>query len=208
MKTNRANRVAVTTIEGGFEAKFYRTHTYVGSIISQGRWVPNEDANATTNREAFRGWACEHAEEYGIAWNPAKAEQAWERKYNTYLTDEQVYEDATTLVTPTLERLADKCRFDMSIVDIEMVGLTAKDSTLSYVSDGRYTKSGAWCVADVELAVHTLIGGREVELPYHMEMKSGQICKSKVTIAEFNEMVAQELDLQGIVINDSNSEVA
>lgn len=209
MKTNmRANRVAVTVIEGGFEAKFYRTHAYVGSIISNGTWVADTEANATTNRENFRTWVCEHAEEYGIVWSPAKAEQAWERKHNTYMTDDEVNEDACTLVAPTLERLADKCRFDMSIVDIEMVGLTPKASTLGYVTDGRYNKSGAWCVADIEMSIQTLIGGREVEIPFQMEIKSGQICKPKMTIAEFNEHVAQELDLQGIVINDSNSEVA
>lgn len=211
MKTNmRANRVAVTTIEGGFEAKFYRTHKHIGTVASTDvAWVSGiENATPTAMREEFRAWACEHAEEYGIAWSPAKAEQAWERKHNTYMTDDEVNEDACTLVTPTLERLAEKCRFDMSIVDIEMVGLTPKTSTLTYVTDGRYNKSGAWCVADIEMSIQTLIGGREVELPFKMEIKSGQICKPKMTIAEFNEHVAQELDLQGIVINDSNSEVA
>lgn len=195
----RANRVTVQTTESGYEARFYRTHKMLTVVASQDtEWKADENANATTNRESFRTWATEHAEEYGILWNPAQQKQAWERKYNTYLTDEQVAEDALTLVEDAISRLADKSRYDMEIVSMDVSAVTAKESPLSYVEDGRYTKSGAWCVADIEVTIMVNIGGNEMEMLYNMEMKSGQICKPKTTIAEWNEMVARELDLQGI----------
>lgn len=195
----RANRVTVQTTENGYEARFYRTHKMLTVVASQDtEWKADENANATTNRESFRTWATEHAEEYGISWNPAQQKQAWERKYNTYLTDEQVAEDALTLVEDAISRLADKSRYDMEIMSMDVSAVTAKESPLSYVEDGRYTKSGAWCVADIEVTIMVNIGGNEMEMLYNMEMKSGQICKPKTTIAEWNEMVARELDLQGI----------
>lgn len=200
----RANRVAVQTTENGFEARFYRTHKHICTVASvDTTWKEDIEANATTNREAYRTFVCDHAEEFGVIWNPAKAEQAWERKHNIYMTDEEVAEDAITLVAPAIDRLADKSRYDMVVVDIEMTGIAPKESNLSYVEDGRYTKSGAWCVADIEITVGTIIGGKAVAILYNMEMRSGQICKSKTTIAEWNEMVAKELELQGIVIEEN-----
>lgn len=195
----RANRVTVNTVGNGFTATFYRTHKVLTVVASnETEWKAQEGANATTNRESYRTWVCDHADLYGILWNPAQQKQAWERKYNTYLTDEQVAEDALTLVEDAISRLADKSRYDMEIVSMDVSAVTAKESPLSYVEDGRYTKSGAWCVADIEVTIMVNIGGNEMEMLYNMEMKSGQICKPKTTIAEWNEMVARELDLQGI----------
>lgn len=202
MKT-RANRVTVVTVENGFEARFYRTHKHIATVRAEDTaWILNTDATATQNREAVRQWVTDNAEQFGVIWNPDKCEQAWERKHNVYLTDDDVIEDAITLVTPALERLADKCRFEMEIEDIVVSAIIPKDSNLGYVADGRYIKSGAWCVADIEITINATISGHEVEVLYGMEMKSGQICKSKTTIAEFNEMVARELELQGIVIEE------
>ena len=181
----RANRVTVQTTENGYEARFYRTHKVLTVVASnETEWKADENANATTNRESYRAWVCDHASQYEIEWNPAQQKQAWERKYNTYMTDEQVAEDALTLVTDAIHRLAEKCRYDMTIDSLEVTGITAKDSSLSYVEDGRYTKSGAWCVADIEVTIGCHVAGQEMEMLYHMEMKSGQICKPKTTIAE------------------------
>lgn len=199
----RSNRVTINTTEYGYEARFYRTHKHINTVASQDTaWVADADANATTNREAFRSWVCEHSEEYGILWSPEKANQAWERKHNTYLTDAEVEEDALTLVTPALNRLAEKCKYGMYINGIEVTAVTPKESNLSYVEDGKYTKSGAWCVADIELELDVVLGSnlQSMRMVYTMEMKSGQICKPKTTIAEWNEMVAREMELNGIEI--------
>lgn len=198
----RANRIAVETKDGKFVGRFYRTHKMLVEINdAQTDWSANEESNATQNREAFRIYLTEHANEFGIMWHPAKAEQAWERKYNIYMNDEQVAEDAMTLLRPSIERLADKCKFDMTIVSTEVTAVTPKESTFTYVENGRYIKSGAWCVADIEVTIGTIINGKAVAILYGMEMKSGQICKPKTTIAEWNEIVIKELDLQGIVLD-------
>jgi hypothetical protein len=172
-------------------------------------WQADADANSTTNRESFRAWICEHSTEWDIEWNPGKQTQAWDRKYNTYMTDEQVSEDAITLITPALDRLAEKSKYDMEIVGLKVTAITPKESPLSYVEDGRYTKSGAWCVADIEVSVTVEIAGQTMEMLYNMEMKSGQICKPKTTIAEWNELVSKELELNGITIEqESDSKTA
>lgn len=194
----RANRITVQTTENGFEGRFYRTHKLLATINSEETNFKAGEGNSTTNREMYRAYLMEHAEEFGVMWNPTQQKQAWERKYNSYMTDEQVAEDALTLVEDAISRLADKSRYDMEIVSMDVSAVTAKESPLSYVEDGRYTKSGAWCVADIEVTIMVNIGGNEMEMLYNMEMKSGQICKPKTTIAEWNEMVARELDLQGI----------
>ena len=139
----RANRVTINTADNGFAATFYRTHKMLTVVASnETEWKADESANATANRESYRTWVCDHANEYGIEWNPAQQRQAWERKYNIYMTDEQVAEDALTLIADAIHRLAEKCRYDMTIDSLDVTDITAKDSNLSYVEDGRYTKSG------------------------------------------------------------------
>lgn len=206
----RANRVTVQAIENGYRATFYRTHKTIRQIDSMDTaWQTDADANATTNRESYRAWVCEHSTEWDIEWDSNKATQAWDRKYNRYDTDEQVAEDTITLLTDTIDRLADKCKYDMSIDSIEVTAVTSKESTLTYVEDGRYTKSGAWCMADIEVTITSSILGQQMDMLYKMEMKSGQICKPKMTIADWNEMVGKEMELNGITIKqESNSKTA
>ena len=167
----RANRITVQTTENGFEGRFYRTHKLLATINSEETNFKAGEGNSTTNREMYRAYLMEHAEEFGVIWNPTQQKQAWERKYNSYMTDEQVAEDALTLVEDAINRLADKSRYDMEIVSMDVSAVTAKESPLSYVEDGRYTKSGAWCVADIEVTIMVNIGGNEMEILYNMEMK-------------------------------------
>lgn len=206
MKMERANRVAVQVTGEGFRGSFYRTHKLIVTIDSANTdWCANEEANATTNRESYRNYLTEHAGEFGVDWNPSKSTQAWERKYNIYMDNEQVAEDAMTLLKPSIERLADKCRYDMVVTTMVVEAVTPKESTLTYVENGRYMKSGAWCVADIEVEIRAYIGDVAMDIVYNMEMKSGQICKPKTTIAEWNEIVARELELQGIVLEEQTA---
>lgn len=206
-KMERVNRLTINTTENGFEGRFYRTHKLLATVVSTDTgWQANADANSTSNREGYRAYLIEHSEEFEVTWNPAQQTQAWNRKYNTYMTDAQVGEDALTLVTDTIYRLADKCRYEMTIDSLEVTGITAKESNLSYVEDGRYIKSGAWCAADIEITIGCHVAGQEMEMLYNMEMKSGQICKPKTTIAEWNEHMAMEIDINGIEIPDAKEQ--
>ena len=201
----RANRVTVQTTENGYKATFYRTHTIVADIHSENtEWQVDADANSTTNRESYRAWICEHSAEWDIEWDSDKATQAWDRKYNTYMTDEQVAEDTITLITPALDRLAEKCRYDMEMTGLEVTAVSPIDTDLTYVEDGRYTKSGAWCMAQIEVSVTVEIAGQAMDMVYMVNMKSGQICKPKTTIAEWNELVGKELELNGITIEQGS----
>ena len=206
----RANRVTVQTIENGYKATFYRTHKLLATINSiDTDWQADANANSTTNRESYRAWICEHSAEWNIEWNPSKQTQAWDRKYNTYMTDEQVAEDTITLITPALDRLAEKCKYDMEIAGLEVTAIYPVDTNLTYVENGRYIKSGAWCAADIEVSVTVDIAGQTMDMVYMVNMKSGQICKPKTTIADWNELVSKELELNGITIEqESDSKTA
>lgn len=207
MKMERANRITISTTENGFEGRFYRTHKLLATVTSYDtEFKADESSNATTNRELYKNYLIEHSAEWQVEYNPNKQNQAWERKYNKYDTDEQVAEDTITLLTDTIDRLADKCKYDMSIDSIEVTAVTPKESTLTYVEDGRYSKSGAWCVAGIEVTITSSIAGQQMDILYRMEMKSGQICKPKMTIADWNEMVSKEMDLNGIVIEQESKE--
>jgi hypothetical protein len=195
-KMERANRIAVQNTEGGYVARFYRTHKYLGEV--EIKTENGEHSNAL--REDARVQAIAQAHTIGVEWKPEVQAQAWERKYNTYETDEQVAEDTLTLVTPAIERLIEKCKYDVELTGIEVTAITPNPSNLSYVENGRYTKSGAWCTASIEVTVHTHTIGEDMDILYQVELKSGQICKPKTTILEWNLMVLNEISLNGIVI--------
>lgn len=199
-KMERANRCTVQATEEGYVARFYRTHKYLGEVV-----IKTEDsAHSNTLRENARVQAINECQTIGIEWKPQVQKQAWERKYNTYMTDEEVAEDTLTLVTPVIERLVEKCRYNMVVNEMEISTVIAKESKLSYVENGRYTKNGAWCTADIELELDVMVDEHSMRMVFTVEMKSGQICKPKTTIAEWNEMVAREIELNGIEIYEED----
>ena len=195
VRMERANRCTVQAIEEGYEVRFYRTHKYIGSMT-----INTDNKHSNELRESARVQAINGSATLGIEWNPKKQVQAWERKYNTYMTNEQVSEDAITLLHSTIERLVEKCKYDMELIDIEMSAIEPRPSNLSYVEHGRYSKSGAWCTADVEMSIKVHCIDQEMDILFPMEIKSGQICKPKTTIAEWNAMVLTEIGLNGIEI--------
>ena len=201
----RANRVTIEATDKGYVAHFYRTHKHIGDIE-----VETVDGNhSVEGRENARRFAIGQCPQYDIEWDSGKATQSWDRKYNTYMTDEQVSEDTITLITPALDRLAEKCKYDMEIAGIEVTAVSPVDTDLTYVEDGRYTKSGAWCMAQIEVSITVEIAGQTMDMVYMVNMKSGQICKPKTTIAEWNELVGKELELNGITIEqESDSKTA
>ena len=201
----RANRVTIEATDKGYVAHFYRTHKYVGDIEVE----TVDGKHSTEGRENARRFAIDQCPQYDIEWNPEYQKQAWERKYNTYMTDEQVSEDTITLITPALDRLAEKCKYDMEITGIEVTAVSPVNTDLGYVEDGRYAKSGAWCMAQIEVSIAVEIAGQTMDMVYMVNMKSGQICKPKTTIAEWNELVGKELELNGITIEqESDSKTA
>lgn len=192
----RANRVVVRTEADGYVAEFFKTHKSICMVASEDtEWVADESHNATQKREAFRTWVQNNASQFGVDWSPEYQAQAWERKYWKYETDEQVEEDARTLMKWTIHKLANATNYPVIVTNVRLDAMVPVESPLSYVEDGRYTKNGNWAVATVRLAVEMEWDGEQTEeIAYDIEMRSGQLTKIKMRADEFKAMVAEVFD--------------
>ena len=80
-----------------------------------------------------------------------------------------------------------------------MLSVDAEDTNLSYIENGRYTSNDNWAWADIMMQIVLTEG---IEIEYHMALKSGQICKPKLTIAEFEDMLKIEAELADVELVD------
>ena len=210
----RANKLAVNGTKANYEGRFWKTHVLVATIKSEDtEWKPDATATETANRESFRAYLQENAEKWDIDWKPELQKQAWERKHNTYMDEYEIEEDAVTLMNMTVGRLIEKCKYPSINNGIRLMTVTPMECDKSYVEDGRYTKSGAWCMATIEMELDVTINERSMLVPLQMQMKSGQLCKPKMTIADWNAKMEDEMDLNEIPykggrLDDSKSEDA
>lgn len=189
-RTMRANRTIIRTTANGYEAEFFKTHKSITVVASEDTaWARNKDHNSTQAREDFRTWVQNHADEFGVDWSPEYQAQAWDRHFWKYETDEQVEEDACTLMTWTIRKLADATGYDCQVAKISLDAIVPNESPLSYVENGKYVKNGNWAVAQVNLAVTLVHDDKEEEIIYPIEMRSGQLTKIKMNKAEFKAMV-------------------
>lgn len=188
-KFERANRVGMEVSEKGYVAHFYRTHKHIGDIEVE----TVDHAHSNEARELARKFAIDQCPQYNIEWNPDYQEQAWERKYMKYATDEQVGEDAITLMNLALTGVADKLGYEWST---EFASIYAKKTDLSYVEDGKYTKDGCWAWADIVVDVTLTKEDFSIELPMEMELVSGQIKKCKLTQTILKNKIQVEEELQ------------
>lgn len=189
--TNRANRVVVRAEADGYVAEFFKTHKSIAVVMSEDtEWVRKADHNPTQAREDFRTYVQTHAEEYGVAWLPEYQQQAWDRHYWKYETDEQVEEDAIELMRWTIVSICEKCGLAVDMGAMALDSISPMESPLSYVENGKYVKNGNWAVAQVNLEVKCTIEGSEIDIIYPIEMRSGQLTKIKLTKDIIMEMVA------------------
>lgn len=194
----RANRIAIRKeTDGTMTARYMRTHKEIATTntADNGWTAPEGLKTATARQEAYRQWAAEHAEDYGVLWQPEYQAQSWERKYWRYETDEQVAEDAQTLMEWTIRTVCEKCKYHATVEHMELDSIVPQDSPLAYVEDGRYVKNGNWAVATVNLEVQCTIEGTQIDIIYPIEMRSGQLTKIKLTKAEIEQMIADNTDV-------------
>lgn len=188
----RANRTIIRTTENGYEAEFFKTHKSIAVVTQEEtEWVADKNHNSTQQRESFRTWVQTHADEFGVDWSPEYQAQAWDRHFWKYETDEQVEEDACTLMTWTIRKLAEATGYDLEVSAISLDAIVPNESPLAYVEHGRYAKNGNWAVATVNLNVTLRWEEREEEIIYPIEMRSGQLTKIKMNQVEFKAMVAE-----------------
>lgn len=188
----RANRVAISTDETTNEliATFYKTHDIVGRITqSDIKYKVSDKMNKTATREDFRNKAIKKSSEYGIKWQPELQEQAWDRKYWKYETDQMVEEDAIELMKWTIQGICSKLGMESQITSITLDSIVPNQSNLSYVDNGKYIKNGNWASAIVNLEVTMMVEGNETEIIYPIEMVSGQLKKIKLDKATVAGMV-------------------
>lgn len=186
----RANRCTVQATEEGYLAKFYRTHKLVGEIPVKLTTEDGKVAHSNEAREKARQFAIGQCPSYEIEWSPEYQEQAWERKYKKYATDEQAIEDATTLLDMALSGVAGKLGYGYVIPTGDIY---PRQSTLSYIEDGKYAKDGCWAYADISMTVDFHDEkGNVIETCIDMQMVSGQIKKCKMNQTILKEILHLE----------------
>lgn len=197
----RANKITVTVKDGAFVGTFRKTHNVVAVVSSteyegtEYEFKPTEDANQTLKREEFRKWCIVNCKEFGVDYSTTKAQQGWERKYDKYYKNEEILEDARVLVQPVLEELVSKSKYGCEIQMVTLDGImedTSHDN--DYILDGRYTKSNAWAYCTITLAIDVLVDGHTTTDVYMtVFLKSGQMCKPKMSAKEWDEFIVDGL---------------
>lgn len=197
----RANKVTVNVVEDGYKADFYRTHKHICTVMSgDTEFKPIEGMTKSGVRELFRAHVIEHAEEFGIEWNPTDMRANNNIRKSSYPTDEDLIEDATVMILPVMKQFAESCKYPVewrgiAHEDISSVDHTAKGTPLSTLGiiDGKYEKTGNWAWAIIGFTVTLAFKGEEIYIPIKMELVSGQLKKPKMGITLFNEAVKREI---------------
>jgi len=184
MKARRANRIAVESKkDGGFVARFYKTHTKLAEVDSKDTGF-QEDAklNSTANRELFRVWIADHAEEYGIEYDPVDRRDKDLQVPRRYDSDEILRDTAVRLVQADLEEWLGKIR-DNTGVALEWAGLEADEvvpmeTYKGKAKDPRY-KAGHWAWAQVPVTLTVRYQEEDYYATMTVLLVSGQIKKPK-----------------------------
>lgn len=209
MATNRANRVAVKTDGcGGYVADFYRTHKFVGTVLSNDtEWVKPESANKSGEREAFRQYVIDNSEKFGIEWKPQDMRADNNIRRARYETDEMLVDDALEMLRPQIKTLVDKCKYEVKLIDIvheDIVPMsktaTGRDLKTMGITEGKYNRSGNWAWADIKFAITLKYRDceEEIYMMTTMNLVSGQLKKVGMGITEFNSNVRYEIIESGI----------
>lgn len=207
----RANKVTVNVIEdGNYKADFYRTHKHICTVNSEDTaFEPTEGMTKSGVRELFRAYVIQHAEEYGVEWNPADLRADSNIRKASYATDEELVEDAMNMILPMMKQLAENCKYPVewrgiNHEDISAMDKTAKGTDLSTlgVVDGKYEKSGKWAWAVIGFSMTLAYKGEEIYSAIKMELVSGQLKKPKMGITAFNEIVKREIIDAGLATEE------
>ena len=207
----RANKVTVNVVEdGSYKADFYRTHKHICTINSADTEFKALDGMTKSGiRELFRAHVIEHAEEYGVEWNPTDMRADGNIRKSSYETDQELVDDAMAMLLPMMKQLADNCKYPIewrgiNHEDISATEFTAKGTDLKSLGivDGKYEKSGKWAWATIGFTVTLAFKGEEIYSPIKMELVSGQLKKPKIGITAFNEMIKHEIIDAGIATEE------
>jgi hypothetical protein len=210
----RANRVAVSVVEGIYKADFYRTHKKLTTILStETGWEADNEMNKSAQREDFRKYVVDHADSFGIEWNPADMRTDNNKRVAKYENDFVLATDTIEMLKADILTLIEKTPYDIQYKDMDVDAIkpvltTAKGTDLSKlgVIDGKYEKSGNWAWADIDIVVILTMADTEIYYTTTSNLVSGQLKKPHITQTSFNEDIKTSLMDAGIVIEESKEE--
>lgn len=206
----RANKVTVKANGDNFMATFKKTHKVILNVHSElTDWVPDSSMTKTGQREAFRIWVINHAEDYEINYQPEDMRDPSQVRKAHYTTDNELLEDITAAVVNDFGQMVQDSKHDIGwggiyAEDIEPMTHTGKGTPLESlgIENGKYKNSGNWAWATVHCSITIKFKGEEVYVPLKVELVSGQIKKPKITKTEFNKMIEDELIAAGLATQD------
>lgn len=210
----RANRIAVQTTPTGYKADFYRTHKKLATLLSnESGWEADESTNKSAQREDFRRFAIEHAQEIGILWQPQDLRTEENKRIPKYETDELLKVDAEALLIGDIFELVAKCPHGVSFLSMEAEAIvpvthSAKGTDLTKlgVIDGKYERSGNWAWADVEMLLTLTKDGQEIYYTTKVQLVSGQLKKPHITQTSFCEAIKESLQEAGLWVEEAKAE--
>ena len=213
IKMERANRIAVQTIDTGYKADFYRTHKHLATLLScETGWEADEQANKSAQREGCRKFAIEHSADIGIDWDPTDKRSDNNKRIPKYENDGVLIEDAIKLLWDDMWELvqASNLGVDMGLLSVDSispVSRSAKGTDLSKLGiiDGKYEKSGNWAWADVEMVLTLTKDGQEIYYTTTCQLVSGQLKKPHITKTAFIEDVKKSLEEAGLLPSEEES---
>lgn len=212
--TIRANRLTVKALTNGtLQADLFRTHKHIATINSSDTsYQPQPDANKSAIREGFRAYVADHASEFGIDYDPTDRRTAENMRKASYLTEDDIREDAIAMITPDIEVFLSKMPHadlitghSIAIETLTPKTHTSKGTDLSTmgIENGKYASNGKYAWLDIEgTVIMTTIKGEDIYKTFTLELVSGQLKKSRMTQTQWNLDAKQSLADIGIVDED------
>lgn len=207
----RANKIIVAAKQNEYRATFKRTHKVIVNVLSGStEWNPPTGLTKTGEREDFRKWVIEHAEEYGVKYQPENLQPDSQVRMAHYENDEQLIKDVIAANANDYNLMVQENSFDgkltwggMTVDDIVPKTQTGKGVKLESlgIKDGKY-KNGNWAWADINCALTMKYDGNEFYLPLVIELVSGQLRKTKFNKTKFIEAVVNEIVEAGIATKE------
>jgi hypothetical protein len=156
----RSNRVSIQVVEGAVTARFWRTHRMVKEIAqTETGFIPTEKLNATANRELFRAWIVEHANEYGIQYDPEDRREDSNKFPSRYTTDDMLKEWSVKICETEVRDWVNKLATEIAdLGDLTLTSMTCDAIATVNVRNGKPVEpkygNGAWAYAEMEVSAN------------------------------------------------------
>lgn len=208
----RSNKLTVKVSDGILQGDFFRTHKHLLTVSApETGWTAPANANKTTERESFRLWLMEHADTYGILYDPTDRRAEANTRKATYKTEADVAEDAVAMVAPDINTFVGKMPMADRISGhrITVESLTPKthtskgtDLATMGIEDGKYASNGNLAWFDIEGVVTMDTAKGEIYQTIRMELVSGQLKKFRMTQTQWNTEVLASMLEAGVVTEE------